>query len=123
MWKKRDDPSNKDMLAYGRRAAEAMDVPRVLDRTLEMIFSSSQDQTAREAVTKLRLKAQANKDEFLSRVAEIYASVYSAQNLKALVEFLESPAGQAMRDKQVEVEQQVKKATTEFLQGLVKQNS
>lgn len=123
MWNKSDDLSDQDMLAYGRRAAEAMDVPRVLDRTLEMIFASSQDQNAKDAVTKLRLKAQVHKEEFLSRVAAIYASVYSADNLKALVDFLESAAGKAMREKQVEIEQKVKVATTEFLQGLAKQES
>ncbi len=123
MWKKKDEPSNVDKVSYGRRAANAMDVPRVLDRTLEMIFSSTQDPDARSAVTKLRLKAQEHKDEFLNRVAEIYASVYAFEDLTALVTFLESPAGRAMREKQSEVEQQIKRATTEFLQGLVKQNS
>lgn len=114
MWRSGEDLPEVSSLTYGHRAAEAMDVPRVLDRTLEMIFSASQDPNAKDTVARLRQKAQDNKEEFLTRVAEIYSSVYTPENLKALVEFLESSAGRAMREKQVEVEQKIKKATTEF---------
>lgn len=123
MWRSGEELPEVSMLTYGHRAAEAMDVPRVLDRTLEMIFSASQDPNAKETVAKLRQKAQENKEEFLLRVAEIYSSVYTPENLIALVEFLESSAGRAMREKQLEVEQKVKKATTEFLQSLVREHA
>lgn len=122
MWRSEEDLPEVSALTYGHRAAEAMDVPRVLDRTLEMIFSAAQDPNAKETVTKLRQKAQENKEQFLIQVAEIYSSVYTLEHLKALVEFLESSAGRSMREKQVEVEQKIKQATTEFLQSLVKEN-
>ncbi len=52
------------------------------------------------------------------QVAEIYASAYSIDELKALVAFLESPAGEAMRKKQPDVESRVRQATMAFLQSL-----
>jgi hypothetical protein len=62
---------------------------------------------------------QSEQQALVAKVAEIYASVYSADELQALVEFLEGPAGKAMRAKQADVEQKVQRATTEFLQSLV----
>ncbi len=121
MWRTRN--TDTDPLSHGRRAAEAMDIPRVLDRTLEMLFGSSNEPDARAAVTKLRATVQDHRAELVAKVAEIYAAVYHPDHLKALVEFLESPAGQAMRAKQADVEERVRRATQEFLQTIMQDGS
>jgi hypothetical protein len=108
-----------DATAYGRRAAAGMDVARVVDRTLEMLFAAAQDPHIRDSLLVLRSDVQQQKEALIDKMADIYASVYTAEELKALVEFLEGPAGQAMRAKQSEVESRVQRATTEFLQDLV----
>ncbi|NJM35726.1 MAG: DUF2059 domain-containing protein [Rhodomicrobium sp.] len=111
--------SKMDILSYGRRAAEAMDVARVLDRTLEMLLAAATDANAKDTLAKLRLQVQSEKQGLIDKVGEIYAAVYSPDELTALVDFLESPAGRAMRSKQQDVEAKVQQATTEFLQGLI----
>jgi hypothetical protein len=50
MWRSGEDLPEVSSLTYGHRAAEAMDILRVLDRTLEMIFSASQDSNAKDTV-------------------------------------------------------------------------
>jgi hypothetical protein len=115
----RDGNREFDATAYGRRAAVAMDVARVVDRTLEMLFTAAEDAQVRDSLALLRGEVQREKESLIDRMAGIYAGVYSAEELKSLVEFLEGPAGQAMRAKQSEVESQVQRATTEFLQEIV----
>jgi uncharacterized protein DUF2059 len=119
MWKTRDDGSNGDLHDYGRRAAEALDVALVLDRAIYMLLWSATDQVRRDEITQVRLLALHHKEKFITRVAEIYASAYSLDELKALVAFLEGPAGQAMRKKQPDVEGRIKQITTAFLDSLL----
>jgi hypothetical protein len=114
----RKDEASADSHIYGRRAAEALDVARALDHTLEMLLSSQTNQIQRDEFTRVRLLALTHKEEFIMQVAEIYASAYSIDELKALVAFLESPAGEAMRKKQPDVESRVRQATMAFLQSL-----
>jgi hypothetical protein len=108
-----------DTLSYGRRAAEVMDVARVLDRTLEMLLSAANDENAKETLARLRLQVQSEKQGLIEKVGQIYAEVYTPDELTALVDFLESAAGRAMRSKQQDVEAKVQQATTAFLQGLI----
>jgi hypothetical protein len=108
-----------DTLSYGRRAAEAMDVARVLDRTLEMLLSAATDENAKETLARLRLQVQSEKRGLIEKVGRIYAEIYTPEELTALVDFLESAAGRAMRSKQQDVEAKVQQATTAFLQGLI----
>ena len=112
----------RDMAGYGRRAAEAMNVAHVLDRTLEALFATAADPTARDVLTQLRARVRTENETLIAKVAEIYATVYTADELEAVVEFLEGPAGRAMRAKQADVETKVQQATTEFLQGLLAAN-
>jgi hypothetical protein len=118
MWKRRDDGSNRDLHDYGRRAAEALDVALVLDRSIYTLIWSETNQVRRDEITMVRILALKHKEKFITQVAEIYASAYSLDELKALVAFLEGPAGQAMRKKQPDVEGRIRQTTTAFLESL-----
>jgi hypothetical protein len=119
MWKSRDDNSSGGPQSYGRRAAEALDVALVLDRSLDMLLMSETNQVPRDEITRVRILALTHKEKFITRVAEIYASAYTIDELKALVAFLESPAGQAMRKKQPDVEGQIRQAVMGFLDSIM----
>jgi hypothetical protein len=110
--------ADPDAVDFGRRAAAGMDVTRVVDRTLELLFAAADDPQVRETLSMLRVEAQAEKHRLIDSIADIYAEVYAVDELKALVAFLEGPAGRAMRAKQGEVEARVQHATTAFLQDL-----
>jgi hypothetical protein len=118
MWKRRDDGSNRDLQDYGRRAAEALDVALVLDRSIHTLIWSETNQVRRDEITMVRTLALRHKEKFITQVAEIYASAYSLDELRALVAFLEGPAGQAMRKKQPGVEGRIRQTTTAFLESL-----
>ena len=108
-----------DAADYGRRAAEGMDVARVVDRTLEMLLTAAGDPEVRDSLSMLQAEVRKEKTALIDKMGKIYASVYTPAELKPLVEFLEGPAGRAMRAKQGEVEARVQEATTEFLQDLI----
>lgn len=114
--------SQKDSSLLGRRAAEAMDVVRIMDRTLELMFAASTDVNAKEMLSSLRSKIHAEKEVLVERVGKIYEATYTAGELGALVDFLESDAGKAMRTKQGDVESKIQQSTTEFLQSLITGN-
>jgi len=104
-------------------AAEALDVALVLDRSLDMLLLSETNQIPRDAITRARILVLTYKEEFITRVADIYASAYSLDELKALVAFLESPAGEAMRKKQPDVEGRIRHATMAFLESLMNESN
>jgi hypothetical protein len=118
MWKSRDDGSSGDAKSWGRRAADALDVALVLDRSLDMLLMSETNQVPRDEITRVRILALTHKEKYIERVAEIYAATYTLDELKALVAFLEGPAGQAMRKKQPDVEGRIRQATMEFLDSI-----
>jgi hypothetical protein len=149
-WSRRNNNSNADLQNYGRRAAEAMDAALVLDASIEGLIRSETNQVSRDDITRVRILALTHKEKFVTQVAEIYASVYNLDELKALVTFLEnpagksirkkqlegaaysldernalaalleSPAGQAMREKQSDVEGRINQAVTAFLESIMK---
>jgi hypothetical protein len=119
MSKSGNDGSNGDLQSYGRRAAEALGVALVLDRALDMLLMSETNQVRRDDLARVRLLALYHKERFITRVAEIYASAYSLDELKALVAFLEGPAGTAMRKKQPDVEGRITQTTMAFLESLM----
>ena len=119
MWKSPGDNSSGDDQSYGRRAAEAFNAALILDHSIEMILTSETDQNTRDEITRMRILALMHKEKFVTQVGEIYASAYSLDELKALVAFLESPAGQAMRKKQPFVEGRIKHAVTAFLESIM----
>lgn len=112
----------KDLSVLGRRAAEAMDVVRIMDRTLELMFAASTDVNAKEMLSSLRSKLHTEKEALIGRVGKIYEANYTSGELSALADFLESNAGKAMRAKQGDVESQIQQSTTEFLQSLITGN-
>jgi hypothetical protein len=107
-----------DLHSYACRAAEALNVALVLDQCIYMLLQSETDQASRDQITMVRILALKNKEKFITQVAELYASAYSLDELKALVAFLESPAGEAMRKKQPGVEGRIRETTMAFLNSL-----
>jgi hypothetical protein len=112
-------PTAQDVASLGRRAAELMEVPRMIDRTLELLFAASGDAEAKGTLSKLRGEVQQHRQALIAKVGAIYSAVYSPEELKALVAFLESSAGKAMRAKQGVVEAKVQETVTAFLQQLI----
>ena len=51
--------------------------------------------------TSLRILALREKDKFINRLAELYRRTYSPEEMKAIISFLESPVGTAIRNKQL----------------------
>lgn len=118
------EPLNKEVYledmslnTLGQRAAIAMNVARQLDRMLEAVSATALPQAASEIQT-VRAKLFQNSARLAALVGDIYSEVYTPAELEALVGFLESPAGQAMLEKQPQVEQKVQQASAAFLQGL-----
>jgi hypothetical protein len=109
MWKRRSDCSSGDLQGYGRRAAKALGLSLVLDRSLDMLLLSETNQVRRNNITRVRLLAVYNREEFIAWVGEIYASAYTMDQLKTLVGFLEGPV----------VERRTRQVTMEFLDWLM----
>lgn len=105
--------------SYGRRAADALDAARVIDQTLEILMASSTDPGAREIMLELQSKVQTHREKLLNKLGDIYSEIYSAEELRAFLDFHDSPAGRAMRAKQSEVEERIRAATTDFLQDMI----
>lgn len=119
MWQKGADGSRDDPRSLGRRAAEALNVSLVLDRTIYSLLQATTDPEALEGLAQVRILALMHKEKYIEQVAEIYAAGYSLDELKALVSFLESPAGESMRQKQPAVEDRVREATTGFIEAIM----
>jgi hypothetical protein len=119
-WGTQNDGSDGDLRIYGRRAAEAMDAAVALDRSIYELIGSETDKATRDELTMVRILALKRREEFVTQVADIYASAYGLDELKTLVAFLESPAGEAMRKKQPDVEVRIRQATTAFLDSIMK---